>query len=453
MVNNTILYISNLTGITKTHQTDKALSSLPTALSSLPMSIETSPTVMRRLTKLPATLLTVLVVMVAFTLASCSWSDEYDDEAQDVASNLNFSISTRASANGEEGSSAENQINDYKIYFFKGSDNTYIATFEPKKFYADDEGNTSYTVVGTVEADVVTELNGLTSDGGYKIVVLANWGDNYPSDDDFTAGTTTIDDLCNGEVGNSPASEQGKYTYPEFSTDGSLEAFVSDPSIPFFGVKKYTTTLTNSSITELSGQVDLLRAMAKVEVIGISTLNTTRSLTELDTYIKSARIVYCNKTGYCAPVEEKAATSSDEPNRYTATATEYALHLTGASNTNDDQTGEPSIPMYCEDIGDEDNPGTWVAYVPEYDNSKCEDGEECYIELTLGCEDDYYDENLARYPITIAFSSYDAGSVSEEGGFDVKRNNLYRFTVTDLPTAEALMASDNVGWGWFVKKK
>ncbi|MCD8296873.1 MAG: fimbrial protein [Prevotella sp.] len=376
---------------------------------------------------LSGALLCLSAVIIPFSIISCA-SDIEENDYQGAGSQatLTFTVSTRGTAEDgyEDGNSVENKISSHKIYFFDSS-NQYIATFEEDSFTSSGDG-TEYTVSGKLEEDLVNTL----SSGNFKIVFIANWS-SYPEETDFTGTTTTIESLCEGEVG----SVDAQFTCPKLTSADDL----SNVSIPFYGVHSYENVSFAKGKTTTLEAVTLLRAMAKVELIdaGIATRNYYYAT------IKAAKICHYNAKGYCAPLnvysQEDYGQGAEGDNNYVST-----LHLTGTDNSNDDQTNNPTLDMYqCND-------STWVAYIPEYDNSK---EDTCYIELTLECadEDEDYD-HTDKLPTTVYSIYFSEDGTSEGSLYNIQRNNLYRFRV-DLPKIWILSEDNASGWGWFSKKK
>ncbi|MCD8291676.1 MAG: fimbrial protein [Prevotella sp.] len=367
----------------------------------------------------PTALLFTLVAAGSLSLNSCSSDyEENEDNVMEEAEksvNLHFNLSlqslTRAdrTRSTEVGSSEENAINNYGIYFFD-SDNKYIATFSANNFTSSDEENTSYSVSGKVDASTIKKLG-----SSFKIVVLANW-DTYPS---LVEGSTTIDNICSATT--------AVFTCPT--------TFETVPSIPFYGVHSYTgVTFDSDNGTTLDGSITLLRAMAKVEVID-------KSITRADYYetIKSAKIYHYNKTGYCAPTgiySQDDYGQGDDGDIYFVNS----LHL--VSGSNDSEQNERVLDLYQSDEG------TWVAYIPEYSNiASSEDN--CYIELELENNiGSYYrvelDDGIIANSSDNSFNLYfSEDGTSEATPIDIQRNKIYRFNVTLISTIN----------GWYIKKR
>ncbi len=370
---------------------------------------------------LPTTLMFVLVTVISFSSISCSNDDEYGEDVNLAAGKIvslhfNLSLQSLTRADGtrstEAGSSEENAISNYGIYFFD-SDNKYIATFSANSFTSSDEENTSYSVLGTVDATTIEKLG-----SSFKIVVLANW-DTYPS---LVEGSTTIDDICSAET--------AVFTCPT--------KFDAVPSIPFYGVHSYTgVTFDSDNGTTLDGSITLLRAMAKVEVID----KNISTRTDYYSTIKSAKIYHYNAIGFCAPTgvySQDDYGQGDDGDIYFVNS----LHL--VSGSNDSEQSGRVLDLYQSDES------TWVAYIPEYSNSALSE-DNCYIELELENNmDSYYIVELDDGSTVIANSSDNSFNLyfTEDGTSDatpinIQRNKIYRFNVTLISTVK----------GWYTKKR
>ncbi len=403
---------------------------------------------------IPAALLCLFAAVLSFSLTSCSEdADEGDSLVDATHATVTFTVNTRSMTDDEDGSSDENTISDYRIYFFK-TDKTYIDTFTPTKVSPSDDKST-YTITGRLEDSLVEKLEDVsTNNGSFTIVFLANWGDsNYPTDEKLVEGTTTIDNICTSTDATTGVCNA---TY-------SAPTSFSSVKIPFYGVQTYTgQTFTKGQVNSL-GTINLLRAMAKIEVVDITKKNTTTRAIFYPT-IKSAKIYRYNPTGFCAPSEVYSQDSyeKDGTNGYYVST----LHLVGGSNdgsNNVDENNLTPLTMYQDvdnmyyDEEDGEYYDTWVAYVPEYDNTTGATIYPCYIELELECNngdgtgDTYnYDEALKEYgydKVRIYFAEDGETSSETPTYYDIHRNKLYRFKVT-LPLLEKIDQAGGKGAGW-----
>ncbi len=338
---------------------------------------------------------------VLATLPSCVYDQyPYYNPQDDPTVAVKLNIRTRAANNDgqtfEIGSAWENYIDiaggDCRIYFFTNdrddasatSDderNTLIAEFEPRDISSIDGTNfTQYTLLGNVGNDIADY-------GDFKVVVLANWG-HYPT---VTAGVTTIDSLVEGD--------NSTFLAETFLTASGID---SNHLIPFFGVREYSgVEWKKGKRTALSGEITLLRAIAKVEVV----LSEDSAIEGFD----SVSIVRHNISGYCAP--RGVYVRSDYDNNYIwEQSFTDELHLVGGQNS---ATGD-RVP-FNRQLGTERD--TWTVYIPEYDN-------------TSGRDFSHIQVNFDGADYEIYFANYTNGATSSTADYDIFRNCLYRFYVT-----------------------
>ncbi len=328
---------------------------------------------------------------------SCAY-DNYGYYADGDGMAVELSIRTRAitsdSETYEAGSTWENYIDiaggDYRIYFFTynpsnpsdaETNNTLISEFQPYEMTDVTETNyTQYTLTGEVAKDVAEYSD-------FKIVVLANWG-AYPT---VTPGETTIDDIVE--------EENATFTAETFLT-GVDESHL----IPFYGVREYSGVKWEAGWrTVLSGDITLLRALAKVEVV----------ITE-DSYIDSfdsVSIVRYNTSGYCAPSGVYLRDDYDHGYIWEQDFTN-GIHLVGGENRASDEAPLTRQSTTASNV--------WTIYLPEYDNTSNEN-DYSYIQISVG--DNEYQ---------IYFANYEDGITDSTADYDIYRNCLYRFNVTYL---------------------
>ncbi len=364
--------------------------------------------------KLPLARTMCAILGVACLLLTGCYAETYDVEETSEFNGTTHVVLTFVTPNNSSSRSAmedrdgyeagidyEDDINisagDYKIYFFsyesgdeKGG--TLIAEFKPTEIT---QSSTSSTTTYTMIGDVPNELLDVSN---FRVVMLANWGVQYPS---VTAGTTTIDDLVEG-------------TYTTFNASTKFTINESN-LIPFYGVQEYTgITFTIGSTTNLSTPASLLRAMAKVEVI----LEEGGDIEAFD----DVSIVNYNSQGYCAPAGVYTAEDYDTQMNNNPSSDNWAdewvkdLHLVNGKNDTDSKTQ-----AFTQITGASQD--TWRIYVPEYDNVS-NTNDYSYITLTIG-DTPYY----------IYFAEYTDGATDNSiltNRYNLKRNNIYRFYVTIL---------------------
>jgi len=328
--------------------------------------------------------------LLAFVCFACTDEMEADGNSKERSVKLQLQLSlpmdasartTRMTSGFEAGSKYENYINvnSYRIYFFSTDDN-YIARFIPSKtVMAEATEYTLYSVEGEVPEDVLRRASNNVMD--FKIVVLANW-ENY---EEPKAGST-LETICNAD-------------WAQFKI---LESFKN--LIPFYGVNEYEDVPVQYGGTiTLEESIPLLRAMAKVEVV----LNKEDELNTEEMSFSNVTLHGYNSKGYCAPRNGAYPQNG------------HILHLVG--NKNEDNAIENTI-SFLQTQSDKE---TWIAYVPEYDNTS-KGANAAYIELRFDIQTE---TDKKDFVIHFADDQTDIKKTS----FDITRNHLYRFNVTIDP--------------------
>ncbi len=343
-------------------------------------------------------LLLVCVALGCLSLVSCINDDAAVDEMGTRATMLSFDLvmplaGVSAPDGYENGNQYENTINaaggDYRVYFYNSTDDTYIAKLEGVTVSSTDADlNTTYTI----EGEVPEELLDYTT---FKVVMLANWG----SYTEPQAGST-IADLCNSGTFNAS-------TY--FSSTNTAY-------MPFYGVHEYSgVQFTANQTTELSGNLTLLRALAKVEVI------LTNDASD-DVSFDDVSIVHYNSAGYCAPTGVYSQNDYGQP---TSWDTDYVstLHLVGNANDSENAASATTLRTQAFNKETSTTQETWTLYLPEYDNSST-DFSYILIKTQDGAEHEVY---FAQY-VNGETDAYETGGTGER--WNIRRNNLYRYYVT-----------------------
>lgn len=341
-----------------------------------------------------------LAVLLGIVTTSCT-QDSVNFVSADEARMLSigFNVPTSRTINETEpGNYYENYIDwsDYRIYFFDYTANTYIATFKPNSIESrSGSDNTLYEAVGEIPEALIE--NGQLKN--FKIVVLANWPVSaYPNDDVLTVGKTSIDAIC-----NAPTAIFNCLTDFELNENNL---------IPFYGVQEYTnemlsSTPGNPATFQLMPNVELMRAMAKVEVIFDPNIPEDSNDQWSDLTLSEVKIHRYNSTGYCAP------TGVDERKDYPDDQDNPPLHLVNDANDTEERS---------RDFHYESEKNKWVAYLPEYSNQ----GQDDYSYITLK-----FNHQLAGdESYKIYFAKYqEGGNTPSKSDIDLIRNNIYRFTV------------------------
>ncbi len=357
-----------------------------------------------------------IAIGTLLSLASC-YNDEYAADtdgtrATMVELSLTMPLSSVEAGEGyENGTIYENSINTYRIYFYDYDTNQFIAGLNNVSMSSDDRDlKTKYTITGKLAGE--EETNPLEGISNFKVVMLANW-DTYTEP---TAGST-IEDLCEAQSAQYAAL-----------TSEDMDLSKSNRHLPYYGVHAYTgVVFPENGTVRLDETLTLLRAVAKVEVVIDND--------EDNAALASATLHRYNSKGYCAPSGVYSEDDYGQANDWASDYTGTNIHLVGDGNDRDNV--EKTLELVKVKDRERDANGnitqkeTWMAYVPEYDNSGTD-----YSYISLEFDHQLLDENysiyFAVYDDDGATHAYDDGASDEEVAKrrDIHRNNLYRFNVT-----------------------
>lgn len=317
-----------------------------------------------------------LLLLLAATLVSCVYDDapalRSDDGRQAVQVTFtlaagNAPTDTRATwgdrYDPENGTARESAIapDDLQVLLYTAADNGYVGRVENLVSFRNDDG--TYTYHGQLTADA----DDLTPDTEYKIMVFANCGIDNNTEDIYSIATNTT------------FEQNARY-------------------IPLWGVKTTTLNLTPGTANNLDN-IDLLRAMAKIEV--------TLSAALTDEYTLSN--VFLNRyyqTGYCLPAGYATVSETKELERESDTPASF--HPYESLVTTD-------IPFT---VNTDDN--TAVCYLPEYE---ADDTNPAQLTITL----DKDGNKTKDYTLDLKDYNTDNG-----GYYDLVRNHIYRYTITGV---------------------
>lgn len=332
---------------------------------------------------------TLSVCIALLLLSACRQEQDGLAVADESAASVQVSFTlTTASGNAstrvgtdEPGTGYENYIditnNNFRFLLFDTEDDTFVYSFTPQSVTPAGASG-EYAQTYEVEGEMPEEY----ADFNYKVVVLANWPD-YPEADELVEGKTTIEDICS------------VYAYQYTASFVPSEEHL----IPFYGVATISTTLRPDISTNL-GTIDLLRALCKVEV-KCSADGFTLKEVKLNKY---------STKGMCAPLKVYNNTKKDwEENEQ--------IHLPI------DNTLGTSLLLSNPD-------GTFIAYVPEYNNAALKD---LYLEVTLT---DANNKEVTLKSPNIYLKNYSNGSPVEGSDYDLIRNHWYRFDITKVDDGE-----------------
>lgn len=304
-------------------------------------------------------------------------------------------VSSRAITEGEDpGSERENYIdianNNFRILLFN-TDNKYLTALKVNRITQTGNDGTTYYVEG--------ELDEAYTD--FKLVVLANWGtyaDNWTPE-------TTIANVC-----------EATYSY-------SSSFNINNDLIPMYGVQIYKNVeLRADLLTELPTDIDLLRAMAKIEV----TCNAEGF------ELSEVKLHRYNTSGYCAPTGVDEDTATDWKYEENAVCN-HVTHIPANSVS----TSELNFVIPTEN--------GFIAYVPEFDN-KTNTEERSYIEVSLIHTDDKSPVNLEETNIYFCLYDEENGTPTVNSDFDIVRNHWYKYDITNVDDGELIFQYRVMKW-------
>ena len=263
----------------------------------------------------------------------------------------------------EDGNAYENRIDpdDVQVILFNTSSGVRVASVEILSYYPLNDGSADYRFIGSVTAE-----DGTLTAGQYKLMVFANCG-TFAADSD---------------LGNL------SFTYNEANVKAESQL------IPMWGVITPTLTLEKGKQQDL-GTIDLLRAMAKIEINLASAISGTHTIT-------GATLSKYNSQGYCLPKDYAAVENTKELEQETG-------------NSKDTFNPYEKTPVSSNLVFSysEDKQTAWL-YIPEYENST--DAATIFITLSDGTTG------------TLEFKEYINGSATGNA-HDIVRNHIYRYTV------------------------
>ncbi len=292
----------------------------------------------------------------------------------------------------DRGQAYENWIDidnrDFRFWFFDDESNTFLTELDILTIAPVETSVSSKTY--SVEASItLTEGSFDPRRQNFKVMVLANWK-NYPT----PAPGTHIDDIVRA----------GLFT---FTPDSDLPS-ASSP-IPLYGIREYTSLVFGDSKRASLGRIHLLRAYSKVEVLVDRDKDPFSHLT-------SVTLRRYSSSGYSAPfgIYTQDAYVHDD----------YTADYTGKPNIPDGALTDNTLPFHPSGAG------SYIIYIPEYDNTSIDPSDEAYLTLTFSDTDD---------PYTIFFRKKQDNHLSR---FDILRNVWYRFLVNRKHTVDGEIEVD-----------
>ena len=325
------------------------------------------------------------------------------------------------------GSGAENFIDiaarDFALYIFTagtsadspgrpaGSDARLVSRAEITELTPlDGDYNSSKTYTCRFRLDNPAAIFGADGRASFRLVMLANWRAwTLPSgtwaDYPILPEGASIDDLY--------AAAQSTRAYTPDSPVGPT--ITRDTRIPLFGVQTYTSVdLLANGLTDLTETLHLLRAFAKIEVAAAHPVDNYGSKK-----ITSVAVTRCHATFSALPsrVYDRAHYVRNSH------ALDYVDHvsipLASPVAENLPLQHTPTPQFTAKPQTDTDGNGSWIIYLPEYDNTS-EGAVASQLSVTF--------EDGATF--LLDFKNY--GQLTElpkDEPFDLRRNNWYIYTV------------------------
>ena len=408
---------------------------------------------------------------MAMMLTSCINDDslcpaEGDGEDQIT---LEFTVVTRdpaghgtralvVPANIEDGTVAENYLDlDNTTFLLFDETKTLIKVFVPYVDPVEDTGYAKYSVRAFMSPQEFHTLTDGKTDVTFTIAVVGNFSRLNPQNASYHIGQK-LDDLFNQTTGATfamPVRNNNNMIYwipsvygtPYTDGFGQTIADMTPAYIPMAGIHTYTVAVADlqastvakplnlSADTEGSGDINMLRALAKIEVVDrIDAVGTGEATTQPDTnartWIEKVELVGHNNRGSLFPtfnqwnilniVETQYVTAPSIP----TTSTYVGAEETGALvNFFADATATQ---------GREDGMRVFSCYLTEYNPTNIADNQKMYVRITAqppvaeGAEPS--DENSTFYRVSL--TSYTNGTPG--ASLPILRNNIYRYEITGL---------------------
>lgn len=265
----------------------------------------------------------------------------------------------------EDGNAYENRIDpdDVQVILFNTS-GVRVASVEILSYYPLNDGSADYRFIGSVTAE-----DGTLTAGQYKLMVFAN---------------------C-GEIADN--SNLGSLSFAYDADNVKAESQL----IPMWGVITPTLALEKGKQQDL-GTIDLLRAMAKIEINLAEAISETHTITE-------ATLSKYNSRGYCLPKDYAAVGNTKELEQETGNSKD-------TFNPYEETPASSNLAFSYSD----DNKTAWL-YIPEYNNST----DAATISITLS-------DGSNTTTGTLEFKDYTNGTATGDA-HDIVRNHIYRYTV------------------------
>lgn len=315
---------------------------------------------------------------VAFTLKldkaqpatrATTWGNDYDSQA---------------------GEGYESRIDQLQVVLYSEDNTAYpLYNLWQETSSTQEGGQDTYTFVGSIDTNDADSPQA----GTYKIMVFANCGEM--SDYAFDG----IDEL------------PFNYRYDDATHTPTT-------AIPMWGVTTAKLTLKPGERQTLDNGIDLLRAVAKVEV-KLQDNTDTQGFSLTDVTISTA-----NTQGYCLPLDYDKVETTAALNREEETGiTTFHPYPNSATTTDLAFTN--------------DGNNTYTLYLPEYDNGTGNTPATLTVTVADG------DGQEETYPLE--FKTYEEGQPTGKA-YNIVRNHLYRYTITKIDNGQLTVQHQVMPW-------
>ena len=307
---------------------------------------------------------------VAFTLkldkaqpaTRATWGDNYPDEA---------------------GTGYENRIDQLQVVLYSKDNAAYpLHNLWQETSATQEGGQDTYTFVGSID----TNNDDSPRAGRYKIMVFANCG--------------TMSDYAFDGIDELPFN----YRYDDTTHTPTT-------AIPMWGVTTAELALKPGERQTLTDGIDLLRAVAKVEV------QLNDAVAQEGFTLTGVTISTANQQGYCLPAGYAAVDETKKLDREEGSPSSFHPIQSSATASNLPFTSNGN--------------GTYTLYLPEYDN----DTNAATLSVTVA-DGDGQEET---YPLE--FKNYTTGKA-----YNIVRNHLYRYTITKIDNGQLTVQHQVMPW-------
>ena len=338
-----------------------------------------------------------MMLWVSILATSCIFDAEQCALSTEETHGINFTLSLDSQRSGTRAPWSEEypseagvpfdfriQPENLRVVIFT-EDGTRLGLVNELDYWPINEAHTEYQFVGQMPVEFVNHINENGDERYYKFMVFANSGDHASGEEYITYSHTQLD--CTK----------------------------SDSSIPMWGVKVADVTPLYSRNYLDIGEIQLLRAAAKVEV------TLSDNLKKKGTKILAANLKYYNQTGYVLPSgwsQVSSTTALDQENcmrNYRHAAVNLPLLLDEAT-------------------------GNYYVYMAEYDNTNYSmERNKISLEFEVNGERKYFED-------AISFCQYSAGMPVENSYYNIVRNHIYEFEILNIAGSNLTLEYTVANW-------